>query len=254
MLKKITIAVSAALALVSTGAQALPADAAIDFDLHMSGASAQDKGIRSMFGSLCRAYVAGDAEVSTGVRLIGDSSLDMYRNAGTTKLNGPGKAQSVYTCILGVTGIPADIQNARVKFRKQSAGGSAMGVNTIVDRDINANASRANAYMPISAASCSVVNSAPGIGFAEYDCNLADVDSLAQVGVSDVNPELFANFSQTNFTNHGVVSKSAAALIFGVPVTDSLYQALQAKSMPHALAVSTQKPVCQLWVSNWLLI
>ena len=234
MLKKVTFAVSAALlsAGMSTSVQALPADATVangllDFTMHMSGASAQDKGIRVLFGSLCRSYVAGDAEVVAGTRAVGDSTLDMYRNSGTTKLNSPGKAQSVYSCILDAAQVPANIADARVEFRKQSAGGSGMGVNTIVDQNINAN-SKPNQYMPVNSTDCSVVNATPGIGYAEYDCTSTFVDNLAVVGVSDVNPELFANFSPTNAANVGLVSKSAAALVFGVPVTDSLYQALQA--------------------------
>jgi hypothetical protein len=114
-------------------------------------------------------------------------------------------------------------------FHKRSQGGSAQGVNPLID-------GVAIAHMRIDNGNCTAV--APATNPATWNCqatgaNLTNV--VSDAGVSDVEPKLFvgpnkpSNASAVNPAQADAVLEviPAAGLVFGVPVTDALYIALQ---------------------------
>ncbi len=211
MLKKLSIAIS--IALVSSSAYALTPAAydANTIEMFVSGASAQDKGIAALFSDLC---VAG--------------SLDTYKDVANPAK--PGKAHTAYFCNIdstkvtgGTTGV-----NPKVLFHKRSKGGSAQGVNPVIDE-------QAIDAMTILNSNCTET----ATGSRVWNCSIGNPGDLVQVvsdaGVSDVNPEMFIKQNApagSNPVDPTVVSakmdvRGAAALVFGIPVTTTLRDALQ---------------------------
>lgn len=167
-----------------------------DIKLNMAGASAQDKNIRTLFtDTLCA------------------SNTTIFLSPG-------GKNYSAVSCKLGPNA--GSLNGKTVLFRKRSAGGSGQGVNPLVQ-----GASGTNQFMDVDR-SCT-----GGASGGTVNCTgpILETGSL-HVGVSDVNPELFkgvntpAGLLPVENTN-GMTIKPAAALIFGIPVTTNLYEALQ---------------------------
>ena len=206
MFKKLSVAVSAAM--ISTSAFALAPTETPDIEIFMSGASAQDKGIAALFQDLC---VTG--------------TLDVYKDVANPAK--PGKAHSAFFCNIDSTKVAGlSTTNPKVLFHKRSAGGSAQGVNPVIDE-------QAIDAMVINNGNCT--NTAPG----EYQCTIGAAGDLVPVisdaGVSDVNPEMFVgentpagsvDVDATTVASKMTV-KGAAALVFGVPVTTTLRNALQ---------------------------
>ena len=213
MFKKVSIAVAAAL--VSTSAFALTPATTPDVEIFMSGASAQDKGIAGLFENLCE-----------------PGTLDTYKDNGST----PGKAHTAYFCEVNPANITGGLPafeaanpgaNANVLFHKRSAGGSAQGVNPVIDEV-------AITAMMINNGNCSLT-ATPN----EYICTVGNPGDTALIvsdaGVSDVNPEMFVgeNTPAGNApVDAAVVAakmqvRPAAALVFGIPVTVTLRDALQ---------------------------
>jgi ABC-type phosphate transport system substrate-binding protein len=130
------------------------------------------------------------------------------------------------------------IAGRNVLFLKRAAGGSAFGVNTLLE-----NPPRPIAQ--INPASCTpdgTYATAAGIGLGEVDAyrcsNTADGSHVAQDGgIADVNPELFvrdntpAGFTDVNLaelaTKFGTV-RGAYGNVFGIAVSRNLRDALQA--------------------------
>ena len=218
MFKKVAFAVSAAL--VSSSAYALnPSDVGPStVEIFMSGASAQDKGIAALFSQLC---------VDADNNNVADD-LHVYKDI--ISATSPGKAHTAYFCTVDstqVTGLSADVP---VLFHKRSAGGSAQGVNPVIDEV-------AIEAMNINGSNCSLVSGDATSG--EYHCTIADSDDTVMVvsdaGVSDVNPEMFVGgntpagndpVNATEVSNKMVV-RGAASLVFGIPVSTGLRNALQ---------------------------
>lgn len=183
-----------------------------DLEIFMSGASAQDKAIAALFESLCDA-----------------NTLDVYLDNGS---GGAGKAHSAYFCTLNSTNVPglaingSGVQTAKVLFHKRSAGGSAQGVNPLID-------GVAIGAMRIDNGNCALTATAN-----TWSCDASNANLSFQVsdaGISDVEPAMFVGPNKPS--NAGAVNpvaaaavltvKPAAALLFGVPVSDNLYVALQ---------------------------
>lgn len=229
---------SAAIAAVSLagfsqGAFALVPSTTPDLEIFMSGASAQDKAITALFNNLC----GSSAPVGH------PADLDIFRSAGST----PGKDHSAYFCTLTAaqTGLAVD---KKVLFHKRSAGGSAQGVNPLVDLVAidHMNVRRAGSVaapdcVETAAGSKSWVCAIGGASVA-YNNNPAviqDVKMVAEVphaGISDVEPGLFKGANKPSDApgdiNEAKVAanltvQAAAGLVFGVPVSDNLYVALQ---------------------------
>jgi hypothetical protein len=215
---RIAAGIAAGVALLSAGEVFAHApNVTPNLEIFASGASAQDSNVESLFSELC---VSGTLDV-------------YYDNVNPAK---PGANHRAYFCTLDgakVTGL--DNSNPRVLFHKRSAGGSAYGVNTLLD-------GAAISAMVVRAANCKLdpAETVTVNGKPIYRCSAnegtSDVVSVASdVGVSDVNPTMFralntpAGFKDVVIkdVNTKLVVQSGGALVFGVPVTKSLRDALQ---------------------------
>jgi len=196
---------AASLAGFSQGAFAWTSATTPEIEIFMSGATAQDKTIRNLYTSnLCA------------------SDLHYYKSAVSN-------AHAAYFCTLGgaSTGLPLSVQGKKVLFHKRSAGGSAQGVNPLIN-------STPIAHMLISAA-CETT----GDGLTEataFVCPTTNnANKISDAGVSDVEPtQFYGSNTPTGSTPVNPAAAAAAlnvvpaaALVFGVPVTEGLYVALQ---------------------------
>jgi hypothetical protein len=208
-LNKITAALAAGTTLISGSALAHGPEVAPDIEIFMSGATAQDLNVRQLFAELC---VSG--------------TMDVYFDNATPA--NPGSAHTAIFCTLDsskVTGLSAS--NPKVLFHKRSAGGSAQGVNPVIDeQEIDA--------MVINNGNCT--KTAPD---TFYRCSISGAGSLVKkvsdAGVSDINPELFVGVNTptgsapVNATKvqQRMEVRSGGALVFNTPVTKALRDALQ---------------------------
>ncbi len=204
MFKKLGILATACLA---ANAYALSPTDSPDIEIFMSGASAQDNNIEALFGQLC---VAG--------------TLDIFRDNSAN----PGSAHRAFFCNINSSQVPGlSLTNPAVLFHKRSAGGSAQGVNPVID-------GAPIAAMVINNNNCTQVGVTN-----EWLCTINIAGDLMQVvstaGVSDVNPEMFVGVNTPagfDPVDPVVVANTmdvtgAAALVFGIPVTTGLRDALQ---------------------------
>ncbi len=215
-IKQIATAVSAVL--LSSSAFALSPTTVPDIEVFMSGASAQDKAISMLFTDLC---VAG--------------TLDVYKD--NAKPSKPGKAHTAYFCTVDnakVLGGFADGLNKNVLFHKRSKGGSGEGVNPVINE------------VAIDAMNINNNNCTKATGESFYRCDITTLDvtsglpiglykKVSDAGVSDVNPEMFIGANAPSgvapvnavTVSQKMIVKSAAAAVFGIPVTTTLRNALQ---------------------------
>ena len=196
-LKKLFLAVamtavmSPALALVPSSVDAING-VAPDIEVNIAGASASDPSIEALIkNDLCDA-----------------GTVDAFRDNGAN----PGAAYRAFFCTMSaVPGIPA---GSKVLVRKRSAGGSAQGVGPVCDN-------QTQAFMKLQS---TCAETAPGS--KEWRCpnTAGDQEPLeAEIGVSDVGP---AEVQAAASANCGAPGGSFA-LVFGVPVTKKLRDALQ---------------------------
>jgi len=226
MLKKLTVAISATL--ISTSAFALAPTANVDLEIFMSGASAQDKAIEGLFSDLCVT-----------------NTLDTYKDLRTDGKRG--KAHTAFFCTLDNTKLSSAAQaamtltNPNVLFHKRSAGGSAQGVNPVLD---------------LQAIDAMVINNGNCVqlaGTTDWNCSIGNpgdtVPVISDAGVSDVNPEMFIkqNTPAGSLPVDGakvaanMEVRGAAALVFGIPVTTTLRDALQVAQFGEASNCVTDK-------------
>ena len=216
MMKKHVLSVAIAVAAMtgfSQGALAHAPSVTPDLEIFMSGATAPDKGLKALFTGMCDA-----------------GTLDVFRDdpgASSTK----GRNHNAFFCTVSSSQIPnltvngTAVQSAKILFHKRSQGGSAQGVNPLID-------GVAIAHMRIDNGNCT------SVGSGNWDCNAAGANLsnvVSDAGVSDVEPKLFVGPNKPS--NASAVDAAAAdaaltiipaaSLIFGVPVTDNLYIALQ---------------------------
>ena len=163
MLKKLTLAITAAL--VSTSVMATLPSVTPGIEIFMSGATAQDLAIESLMTDLCVA-----------------NTLDTFKQ---------GTSHAAYYCNIDSSKIinGTTIVNPTVLFHKRSAGGSALGVNPEID-------GTAIEHMRIIRANGTNNCTESSLGSKSWACTAvaANGDTLmvaSDVGVSDVNPELF---------------------------------------------------------------
>lgn len=207
-LKKIAVVAGA---MMASNAYALVPGTPTDVNpIYMSGASAQDGNIEALFTDLC---VAG--------------SLDIFRDIANPAK--PGKGYRVFFCNVDSTKVtfPAGTpNNPAVRFHKRSAGGSAQGVNPLID-------GTAIEAMSIDNGNCT------NVGAGEWECTVGNAGDLISVnstaGISDVDPGMFRGVNTPGGSapaDPASVASTldvfpAAALVFGVPVTTPLRDALQ---------------------------
>jgi hypothetical protein len=198
------LAISATLGLGASGAYAAPLTFGVDtpaLDFYMSGASAQDPGIRTLFGQLCNRGTGPGSATDTMTLYFGTS----------------GSNQAAIFCKAnGITGIA---NGTNILFHKSSVGGSGNGSQPVA------------AGLPLLFLNQSSTCPAPVFDIVdqrfESTCTTNVTTSIApDAGASDVEPKLLLPaLSATE--NGNITPKSAYAVPFGVPVTLPLYRALQ---------------------------
>lgn len=203
---KLALAVAVAGTLAAGQAAAHAPGVTPDIEMWMSGASAEDGMIRTLFTELC---VSG--------------TLDTYLSNEAT----PGSSHSAFFCTLDSTKVAGlSITNPKVLFHKRSSGGSGMGVAPVAD-------ATPIAHMTINNGNCSL-----GANPNEYLCTTANagdtINHVSDGGISDVEPALFvppnvpSGFSATTPAQLAKLNiQSQVGLVFGIPVTKALRDALQ---------------------------
>lgn len=214
----LSLAVTAALMAGAQGAQAAYTAATVpDLEIYISGASAQDKGIDLLIRNVLQ---------------VNDGNLIKFIDDGTAVGTVVGSAQTAWTFTLDktkVTGLTftgsAAGGNPIVTIHKFSSGGSFNGVGPLLG-DNPSNVPKTLNYMTISAANCG----------ADNRCTTTVTTARApDLGVADVNTEMFQGLNVPASTPAPPVSKAsallnekeAAGVAFGIIVNNNLYNALQ---------------------------
>lgn len=223
---KLHAALVAASAVASTGAFAglnlngidtsRPADP-VAITLTISGATAQDNGLKDVFDNLC---VANTLSVYTDRCATGATDTNTCSPVAPVQ---PGTSYGAYFCTLDATKVTGLSANTNVLVRKRSAGGSAFGVQPVAD-------ATPVAQMQLNATNCKVT-STPDV----YKCNPATTENVvSDAGLSDEEPGLFVlpnvpagGSAVTPAQIARLNAAPMAALTFGIPVTNALYGALQ---------------------------
>lgn len=204
-MNKVILGMAAAIGLASTNVMALPlsqydATGTNTLRVFASGASAQDQGFERWFRLQCAA-----------------GTLDIYRD---------GSNQRMFFCNINSTGIPgfptAALGGKKVAMFKSSVGGSGNGVQPV------ANQTLLGFLNPPNITGC-VTTAVPASGaFAGYNDHLCTAGTLqnavSDAGISDVEPKLFG---ATAAEIGRLAVSSQNAVIWGVPVTTNLRNALQ---------------------------
>ncbi len=207
---RLRIAIAAVASLAAGSAWAHAPSVTPDIEIWMSGASAQDKGLGFLFSDLCQA-----------------GTLDTYFDVSNPAK--PGKAHRAFFCTIDpakVPGLTAAGGAPKVLFHKRSAGGSGMGVAPVADE-------QAIEHMRINNGNCT------DQGGGTWHCTISNPGDtelkVSDAGISDVEPALFVGPNVPAGANPVGASQlarldsfGAAGLVFGVPVSTNLRNALQA--------------------------
>jgi hypothetical protein len=199
------------LATLSSSAFALAPGAAVDTEIFLSGASAQQVTLeRLLTNDFCA------------------SSIDFfYDDAGTN--NGTdisGKNYRAYSCTFkNAAPIPNNLRNKNVRIHYRFKGGSIYGVNPV------ARAESVQRMNP-SAANCTLVST------GKYSCKIGTlVTDVPDIGASDVEPDLFTTVNlppsaagdpETPWTVlskaelGNLTKKSAYGVVFGIGVSNDI--------------------------------
>ncbi|MEY4718662.1 MAG: hypothetical protein RL563_1280 [Pseudomonadota bacterium] len=231
MKKTVFTAALAALSLggFSNSAQAWSPTDAPDLEIFMSGATAMDNAITSLFNNLCE----NDA-----------SNPKDYYIDGTS-----GAGYRAFFCTLTPAKIPGLSSAQKVLFIKRSAGGSAQGVSPLAEEtQIDA----LNIFNGNCKESATVAHT--------WNCTINNPNDLVKknpnIGISDVDPFMFRGPNTPDgfkpITRAGTQDldvRPVAALLFGVPVTNGLYNALQTVQIdrgdiPSTCTVGTYTEEC----------
>lgn len=203
----------AAVAAVCAGgsAYALPPTATYDISLVVAGASAQRDTFRQEMTSICNT-----------------ATLNNYQASGT-----PAADFRAYSCTLNTTGLPASIAGRNVIVYYRSEGGSVYGVGSLaMNRQVKrlvVNGTCTTATQP-AFGNCTVgnYNLATDTGTGNI------VDSLVDLGVSDVEPRRFVGENWPTQSVFGVAAPTAAqfATINSQTATATVFGILANSSVP----------------------
>jgi hypothetical protein len=212
----------------SSLAHALPATQFVESDttnqitIRMSGATAHDAGLLLLLRN-----------TTPGSVICKPNTLDVYISSS--------KNDTLYFCMGGLN---SGANNKRLAILKESDGGSGVGVGPLVRAQETLNISDGttitrNWIDPTDAtirASAGVSKPASG-AFAAYKehagmpSTAVTIVGAADVGISDIEPARFAQIYNPIITIAELNSlqiNGISGVIFGVPVTKSIYQRLQA--------------------------
>ncbi|MBL0726183.1 hypothetical protein [Piscinibacter sp. HJYY11] len=209
-LTKISLGVAAACALLSAPAHALLATAYTNtgeftgdtMNIRVSGATAQDPGL-----------------LASALRYCTAGSMTRYSISNNF----------VYFCTANTSRITPRAGATKVAFYKYSVGGSGAGVGPV-------NAATPLPFLDLTrlATSCAGTSSTADVDgtgplptFQDIACAGASsaltTNAVSYIGVSDVEPQFFGGPS----TYNNLRAEGLATVIFGVPVTRNIYEALQ---------------------------
>lgn len=196
-LSKISLGVAAIGGLVASPAMALTAssyNAANAMEIYISGATAQDVGVElALLGRIC---LAGTTHKYTA------------------------QNQFVYLCTPDSTKLSGLAGRTQLAVHKHSFGGSGNGV-----APINNGTPLPFLDLVKIASSCAAATAAgTSIACTEPNTTLQST-AVAQIGISDVEP---AFFGPAAGTYNNLKAEPLATVIFGMPVTQVAYEALQA--------------------------
>lgn len=211
-LNKISAAVTAAMAgLVASTAFALPASQynstpGDTLDVFIGGASAQDGALERLYRNAC--------DVNT---------LDIYRTSN----------QRVMFCRISNAGVPGfPVAGQKIAIHKTSVGGSGNGVQPVANQTNLAFIDMA--AIKAGTIACDVGTAIPaetvaGVTFAGYtnrnNCGTVGTrNAVPDAGISDVEPAL-VGASAAEISRLNVQSQNA--VVWGIPVTEALRNALQ---------------------------
>lgn len=209
---QIALAVAAACGVLAAPAFALPASSysnSAEFtgdtmNIRVSGATAQDPGLLAAALTYCTAG-------------------SMHRYSVSNNF--------VYFCTADTTKVTPRAGATKIAFYKYSVGGSGSGVGFV-------NAATPIAFLDLTKinTSCAGTSSTADIdgtgplsSFVDVACSAATgtltTNAVSYIGVSDVEPSFFGGAS----TYNNLKAEGLASVIFGVPVTKNIYEALQAQ-------------------------
>jgi len=213
-LNKLSLAVAAVCGTLAAPALALPASGYVSgttSKIYVSGATAQDGGL-----------------LTASVKLCSAGTLHRYSISNN----------AVFLCT--ATGFA----NSALAIHKFSAGGSGNGVGPVNNGSTSGNPAFNNTVLPfldlgkINGTTCpeavsgtfgSSTKTLAGITYVDVACSGAatsvQTNNTSFIGISDVEPSFF-NGGLANSAN--LKSEALATVIFGVPVTRNVYEALQA--------------------------
>ncbi|MHB8621746.1 MAG: hypothetical protein ACYC9J_01475 [Sulfuricaulis sp.] len=200
-IKLLSYAVAAALATGAGSAFALAPSATINLTVNISGSSAQDGALEQMF-------------LLSGAGVCAKGTADVFHFTGNSNVR-------ITTCTLASAApVPTALQGLNVALRKASNGGSGNGVQPVAD---GTGVTQVDMTDP-SFLTCP--GTYPGGGI--HTCNATTKPLLSVVpdaGISDEEPALFG---ATSAELGNMFAESQAGVIFGIPVTLNLRNALQA--------------------------
>ncbi|WP_374090778.1 hypothetical protein [Methylomicrobium lacus] len=202
------------------------------YDIYLSGSSAALDFIEQ---------ILTNAGLPTADQLC-DSTKPIYKFADNNVAN---KNQNAYYCSINpsntaLSGLAAG--KTELLIYKRSSGGSAQGVAPLVAEAKGA-AGSAISFLFVDPSVCDVPSAGPGLRVAK--CTFTDGTAgqyqshVSDFGVSDVDPGQFtglntpSGFTAVTASDVGLLNVStAAAQVFGIPVTLSLRNALQNAQFP----------------------
>lgn len=206
-IKTLSYAVSAALALSTGAAHALPLSSyssSTTQDVYISGSSAQDGSLELYIDNICK-----------------PSTLDIYHNSGSVNYR-------MMYCTIDTTKV-SGLAKPNVLFHKSSAGGSGEGVQPVADYT-QLNAMQVTSNSGTSGDNCgagSTVTPAGGLpAYTLHSCTNTVLGlQVPDGGISDEEP---AQFGATSVEQADLTIKSEDAVIFGIAVTQNVRNVLQA--------------------------
>jgi hypothetical protein len=197
----LTAAVAAALGAAAAPAFALLPGASIGNETYISGASAQEGQLINFMRYGCNA-----------------GTLDVFKQSN----------QFIYACTRNATRVGTSAAN--IVVYKSSVGGSGNGVLPVAQ-------AATLAFMDFATLNTSTQCSAPVakaatsglIAYNEYTCTQPTVNRLTEIGLSDVEPAQFIGIlpGLTSTLNNRLQVNSSNQVLFGIPATKALRDALQ---------------------------
>jgi hypothetical protein len=212
--KKSAISAAIGLGFATLAGQALALDASLfdanTFEVYISGASAQDEGVKAAVARVCA-----------------DGTLDLYQFDSNNRAFFCSVIPSLYPGLTGGAN--------KVVFYKSSVGGSGNGVTPLLGTGSNINfmsmaqIKSAGICTSVTTVVASLTTAVDPRGVPSYnlrDCGTAaiNIPHKPSGGLSDVEPRLFTDTDVSGLVDQG----SSNALIFGMAVNEKLYRALQA--------------------------